>query len=137
MPTPLRYALALWSLCILIAGVSVVVQFSARITPGLEPGDLLLLLLAAGVFAGTGAVALRAARGGCCARAALDIVTGVVLLPIAAVVVLAAAGRVSLSDSELVGLSGIVLPLTAQVLMRLPSVRPAYRGGKADPRAAR
>ncbi|WP_329493911.1 hypothetical protein [Kitasatospora herbaricolor] len=69
--------------------------------------------------------------GATVARVVLDILTALALLPIAATVAWALHGRIPPSAGDLLYIGGIVLPLTAQVIMHLPSVRSAYRRGTA------
>ncbi|WP_329493530.1 hypothetical protein [Kitasatospora herbaricolor] len=136
MPTPLFYAYVLWSFCLLVVGLSVLKEFLARVPAGLEPGDVVLLFLATGVLVALGVLVRRATRGHRRARAALDVLTALALLPTTATIVWALNGSVPLSGTDLVATGGIALPLTAQVLMHLPSVRSAYHrweGGGPHP----
>ncbi|MGY0458788.1 hypothetical protein ACW14Y_00840 [Kitasatospora sp. cg17-2] len=131
MPLPLRCAAALWSLLLLLAGLMLLYLFSTRLVGGLEPGDVVLLFPAIGVLAASGVAVRRAVHGSRRARGVLDVLAALSLLPaVAAVVVLSVdAGAPPSADD----LALPLLPLTAQVLMHLPSVRPVYRRGSAAP----
>nr|BEK62984.1 hypothetical protein KPHV_02110 [Kitasatospora purpeofusca] len=130
MPLPLRCAAALWSLLLLLAGLMLLYLFSTRLVGGLEPGDVVLLFPAIGVLAAAGVAVRRAVHGSRRARGVLDVLAALSLLPAVAVVVLSVdAGAAPSADD----LALPLLPLTAQALMHLPSVRPVYRRGRADP----
>ncbi|MFD7417887.1 hypothetical protein [Kitasatospora purpeofusca] len=130
MLLPLRCAAALWSLLLLLAGLMLLYLFSTRLVGGLEPGDVVLLFPAIGVLAASGVAVRRAVHGSRRARGVLDVLAALSLLPAVAAVVLSVdAGAPPSADD----LALPLLPLTAQVLMHLPSVRPVYRRGSADP----
>ncbi|MET9400825.1 hypothetical protein [Kitasatospora sp. NPDC002965] len=133
MPLPLRCASALWSLFLLVAGLMLLYVFSLRIPAGLEPGDVVLPLPAIGVLAASGVTVRRAVHGGRRARGVLDVLAALSLLLVLVTVVLTidAPGPVPVVD-----LAIVLLPPAAQVLMHLPSVRPAYGGGRAGPHGA-
>ncbi|MGW2548254.1 hypothetical protein ACWC5I_47220 [Kitasatospora sp. NPDC001574] len=133
MPLPLRCASVLWSLCLLVAGLMLLYVFAVRIPTGLEPGDIVLLPPAVGVLAASGLTVRRAVHGGRRARGVLDVLAALSLLLIVMTVVLAidAHGPLPVAD-----LAIALLPPAAQVLMHLPSVRPAYRRGRAGPHGA-
>ncbi|WP_327063647.1 hypothetical protein OG715_01425 [Kitasatospora purpeofusca] len=133
MPLPLRCATALWSLLLLVAGLMLLDVFSARIPAGLEPGDIVLLVPAVGVLAASGLIVRRAVRGGRRARGMLDVLAGLSLLLAAVTVVLTIGARTPL---PVLDLATALLPPAAQVLMHLPSARPAHRRGKAGPHGA-
>ncbi|MFE6750773.1 hypothetical protein ACFVGM_33310 [Kitasatospora purpeofusca] len=130
MLLPLRCAAALWCLLLLLAGLMLLHLFSTRLPGGLEPGDVVLLVPAIGVLAVSGTAVRRAVRGGRRARAVLDVLAALSLLLVVVTVVLSINAQV---PPSVVDLTIALLPPTAQVLMHLPSARPAYRRGRADP----
>ncbi|MED7950463.1 hypothetical protein PUR61_19520 [Streptomyces sp. BE20] len=128
MPLPLRYASVLWSLFLLVAGLMLLSEFSLRIPAGPEPGDVVLLLPAIGVLAASGVTVRRAVHGGRRARGVLDVLAALSLPLIAVTVVLTIDAH---GPRPVVDLTIALLPPAAQVLMHLPSVRPAYGRGRA------
>ncbi|MFB8243261.1 hypothetical protein ACFC58_42680 [Kitasatospora purpeofusca] len=133
MPLPLRLASALWSLLLLLAGLMLLYVFLARIPAGLEPGDVVLLVPAVGVLAASGLTVRRAVHGGRRARGLLDALAALSLLLAVVTVALTTGARTPLPVADL---AIALLPPAAQVLMHLPSARPAFRPGKAGPRGA-
>ncbi|MET9618704.1 hypothetical protein [Kitasatospora indigofera] len=128
--TVLRFAYALWGAELATASVFVLQAFRARVPNGLEPGDVILLVLAAFLFAAVARVVHRAVHGNRRRRMMLDAIAVLALLLVVGGLleaIVSPESRASMGADGWILVGGLIVPSIAQMLMHLPSARSAYR----------